>query len=385
MKSILLFLLIIYLSTSVFAQQAQKADDALLLEYYQNQRFADAADYLKKTYPEPVTDVKILSGLAYTSEMAARLPEAEDYYQRIYATDTTNMAVLFNLGSINARRGNNTKAINYYKKILAKDSTNFNVLKQMATLSRASGSVLDAINYLIKANKLNPTEPDVAYDLSSFFINLKLYKKADTVVTAPSFKKPIPQICCYCLEKRRLNTWLEKFPETVVVCNQLVQTGNQTDEIVNMLGNSWYNLKKYSDDCITTLKKLEESNTASETSYYYMAMSYKALHNHALAVIYFDKAVKAAVSENVNSYYGEMADSYDQLHQLKKAVNAYQKSLLYGVMPLTYYALANLYDTELKNKALALRYYRKYINSDPPKVQQSYTAYAKRRVGELAR
>jgi len=381
-KTTALILITIFITAHAFAQQSNKADDALLLEYYQNQRFAEAADYLKKTYPEPVTDVKILSGLAYTSEMAARLPDAEDYYQRIYATDTTNMTVLFNLGSINARRGNNIKAISYYKKILLKDSTNFNVLKQMATLSRASGNVLDAINYLIKANKLNPTEPDVAYDLSSFFINLKLYKKADTVVTA-ALKADTANMLLL-LGKAQIDYRLEKFPETVAVCNQLVQTGNQTDEVINMLGNSWCNLKKY-NECIATLKQLEQSNTASETSYYYMAMSYKALHNHAIAVIYFDKAVKAAVSENVNSYYGEMADSYDRLHQLKKAVNAYQKSLLYGVMPLTYYALANLYDTELKNKAFALRYYKKYINSNPPKGQQLYMAYAKRRVSELAR
>jgi len=381
-KTIALILITIFTIADAFAQQSNKADDALLLEYYQNQRFADAADYLKKTYPEPVTDVKILSGLAYTSEMAARLPEAEDYYRRVYATDTTNMAVLFNLGSINSRRGNNSKAISYYKKILAEDSTNFNVLKQMATLSRASGNVIDAMNYLIKANKLNPTEPDVAYDLSSFFINLKLYKKADTVVTAPLKADTANMLLL--LGKAQIHYRLEKFPETVAVCNQLVQTGNQTDEVINMLGNSWYNLKKY-NECIIALKQLEQNNTATETSYYYMAMSYKALHSHVLAVIYFDKAVKAAVSENVNSYYGEMADSYDQLHQLKKAVNAYQKSLLYGVMPLTYYALANLYDTELKNKALALRYYKKYMGSHPPKGRQSYLAYAKRRAGELIR
>ncbi len=382
MKTIVLILITIFTTAHAFAQTSNKADDALLLEYYQNQRFAEAADYLKKTYPEPVTDVKILSGLAYTSEMAARLPEAEDYYQRIYATDTTNMAVLFNLGNINARRGNNIKAISCYKKILVKDSTNFNVLKQMASLSRASGNLIESVNYLIKANKLIPTEPDVAYDLSSFFINLKLYKKADTVVTA-ALKADTANMLLL-LGKAQIDYRLEKFPETVAVCNQLVQTGNQTDEVKNMLGSSWYNLKKY-NECITTLKQLEQSNTATETSYYYMGMSYKALRNQATAVIYFDKAIKATISENVNSYYGEMADSYDQLHQLKKAVNAYQKSLLYGVMPLTYYALANLYDTEVKNKALALRYYKKYINSNPPKGQQSYMAYAKRRINELAR
>ncbi len=381
MKIALLFILFTWLIIPVSAQQTPTVDNTLLLEYYQNQRFADAADYLKKTYPEPVADLKILSSLAYTSSMAGRLPEAEGYYQRIYAADTTNAAILFNLGSVNERRGNNAKAITYYKKILLKDSTNFSVYKEMATLSRSSGDLGNAINYLIKANKLNPTEPDVAYDLSSFFINLKLYKKADTIVTTALSADTANLMLL--LGKAQIDYRLEKFPEAVTVCSHLIQSGNQTNEIINMLGNSYYSLKKY-NDCIATLKQLEENKTASETSYYYMAMSYKALHNQALAVSYFDQAIKEAVSPNVNSYYGEMADSYDQLHQVKNAVNAYQKSLLYGVMPLTYYALGNLYDTELKNKALAKRYYKKYIGSSPPETQQSYMAYAKRRIGELS-
>jgi len=153
--------------------------------------------------------------------------------------------------------------------------------------------------------------------------------------------------------------------------------------VISMLGTSYYILKNY-NGCISTFKQLEQSNTASEISYYYTAMSFKALGDQATAVTYFDKAIKEALSPNVNSYYSEMANSYDQLHQVKNAVNAYQKSLLYGIMPLTYYALANVYDTELKKKAVALRYYKKYINSDPPDGQRSYMAYSKRRIEELA-
>ncbi len=382
MKSILLFLAVFSSTISVFAQQNQKADDALLLDYYQNQHFAEAADYLKKTYPEPVTDVKILSSLAYASSMAGRLPDADGYYQRIYATDTTNNAILFNLGSINARRGDNIKALSFYKKILIRDSTNFNVYKQMATLSQNTGNVLDAVTYLIKANKINPVEPDVAYDLTSFYINLKLYKKADTVVNA-ALEADTANLLLL-LGKAEIDYRLEKYPETVVVCNKLIQSGDQISIVISMLGTSYFNLRNYTS-CINTFKLLEQSKTSTETSYYYTAMSYKALGGQPTALIYFDKAIKEAMSGNVNSYYGEMAGAYDKMHQVKKAINAYQKSLLYGVMPLTYYALANLYDTELKDKAQALRYYKKYVGSNPPEEQRSYVTYSKARERELGR
>lgn len=382
MKPVLLFLAVVSFHVSLFAQQPAKPDDALLLDYYQSQRFAEAADYLKKAYPEPVTDVKALSSLAYASAMAGRLPEADDYYQRLYAKDTTNNAILFSLGSINARRGDNLKALSFYKKILLRDSTNFSVYKQMATLSRSSGNFGGAILYFQKANKLNPIEPDVAYDLATFYINLKLYKKADTVVTTALQADTANLLLLFA--KAETVYRLDNFPETVAVCNKLIRSGNQTGIVISMLGTSYYKLKNYSD-CISTFNLLEQSKTSSETSYYYTGMSYKALGNQAEAVSYFNKAIKEAISENASSYYGEMADSFDKLHQLKNAVNAYQKSLLYGVMPLTYYALANLYDTRLKNKDLALKYYKKYLKSQPPEDQKRYTAYAERRARELGR
>ncbi|HWZ14835.1 MAG TPA: CDC27 family protein [Mucilaginibacter sp.] len=382
MKSILFFLVIISFHTSVLAQQTTKPDDALLLDYYQSQRFAEAADYLKKTYPEPITEVKALSSLAYASAMAGRLPEADDYYQRLYAKDTTNTAILFSLGSINARRGDNLKALSFYKKILLRDSTNFNVYKQMATLSRSSGNFGGAIMYFQKANKLNPVEPDVAYDLGTFYINLKLYKKADTIVTTALQADTANLLLLYV--KAEIDYRLDKFPETVTVCNKLMQAGDQNSVIINMLGTCYYKLKSY-NNCISTFKLLEESKTSSETSYYYTAMSYKALGKQAEAVNYFDKAIKEAISANANSYYSEMADSFDKMHQLKSAANAYQKSLLYGVMPLTYYALANLYDNEMENKNLALKYYKKYLKSRPVEGQKPYVAYAERRVRELGR
>jgi len=133
MKNLFITLFLILSVSQLCAQQA--ANDSLLLDYYQNQRFADAADYLKKIYPEPVTDIKVLAKLAYTSKMASRLPDAENYYQRIYATDTTSLTNLYNMSEIIKRRGNNKKAIVFVKKILLKDTTNFDVYKQLADLS----------------------------------------------------------------------------------------------------------------------------------------------------------------------------------------------------------------------------------------------------------
>lgn len=376
-----LFLLVTAITIQpLFAQQTPKADDALLLDYYQNQRFSEAADHLKSTYPEPVTDIKVLGKLAYTSLMATRLVDAEGYYQRIYNSDSTNTAILFNLGSINARRGNSLKAIGFYKKILLKDSLNFSVYKQLATLSQNTGDIAATITYLQKANKINPAEPDVAYDLGTFYISLKQYGIADTVVSKAILADTGNLLLLS--GKAQINYRLEKYPETIDVCNKLIKAGDHNGIIISMLGSSHYLLKNY-DLCISTFQMMEQTKTSNETSYYYTAMSYKALGKQAQAVTYLDKAIEQAVSPNVDSYYSEKGDSYQRLHKLKDAVAAYQKSLLYDVKPITYYALASLYDADLKNKHQAKKYYQKYLKSKPPEKQQTFINYSKSRIAQL--
>ncbi|HEY0896742.1 MAG TPA: hypothetical protein VGE15_09350, partial [Sphingobacteriaceae bacterium] len=66
---------------------AQEVSSAYLLDLFQNQRFQEAADYLKKSYPEPITDKKVLARFGYSLQMAGRLSEAEEYYSRILEQD----------------------------------------------------------------------------------------------------------------------------------------------------------------------------------------------------------------------------------------------------------------------------------------------------------
>src|ERR1700753_4238458 len=118
MKCIRTLFLFVFASTRLFAQ----VDNALLLDYIQNQKYKEAAQYLRGIYPEPITDDKALQNLAYTSRMSGNLTDAENYYLRLLQKDSTKTAVLFSLGNINLNRQNKQKALVYYKKILTIDS-----------------------------------------------------------------------------------------------------------------------------------------------------------------------------------------------------------------------------------------------------------------------
>jgi len=379
MKRICLGLITIIYSTQIFAQQTAKADEALLLEYYQNQRFEDAADYLKKTYPEPVTDTKILTQLAYTSQMASKLADAEAYYQRIFNADSTNITVLFNLGAINIRRGNNLKAEGYYKQIAERDTTNFMVYKQLATISQVKGDTANQFMYLTRANRLNPAEPDVASDLSDVYVEKKKYVNADSVLSKAISADPENSV----LLRSRLklvysqSQW-ENVRNTALELNHL---GDQSADVLVKLGIAYYNLKDY--ECsIETLAGMSDMEQ-TETSFYVIALAYKALNRQTEVTDYLARAINAGISPNIADYYTAMADSFDLLKNYKMTVFAYEKALQFEEKPITYYLLATVYDNELKNKKMAKLYYKKYIAADPPKKEGKYLAYAESRVNAL--
>ncbi len=364
--------------TCLFSASAQqKNNDALLLDLYQSQKYTEAAVLLKNTYPEPVTDMKVLSRLAYTYQMAGRAPEAEAYYLRIYQADSTHVPTLFNLANLSLARGNNPKAMGYFKKIITIDSTNFVVYKQLGRLSTDQAA---AIGYLQKANKLNPEDDVVAADLGSFMIALKQYKQAQKILTRAlqadssdlTLLKPM----------LALTYDQKKYTETIRAGTAIMGVGDLSYTVVSKVAESYYMLKNY-QCCIETFAVLPELQR-SEGSYYFVAESYKALKNYPAALNAFDMALKQAISPTTNLYYSEMADTYDEMNQLKKSAASYQKSLYFKEVDLVFYALANLYDTKLNDKKNALKYYQKYLASKPDeKKQADYITYVQSRIAAL--
>ena len=382
MKPICCFLLLCLSSATLYAQQTAKVDDALLLDYYQTQRFAEAADYLKNTYKEPVENTKALAQLAYTSQMAGRLADAEGYYQRVYQADSTNTGVLFSLGSINLRRGNNLKAENYYKKILAKDTTNFMVYKQLAQISSDKNDIAGNITFLQRANKINPAEPDVASDLSDRYVSLKFTPLAEKVLSKAIAADP--ENIALLLSLMKLTSAQKKWPETVDVCLKLIKNGNESGMVLSKLGVAYYNLKNYACGAETLLQIAK--NEQNEFSFYYAAMCFKALKDQNWAIAYFNKAIEDGISPSIASYYGEIADSNEKLKRYRNASAAYQKALQFDAYPMLYYSLASLYDSNLKDKRNAVKYYKKYLSEKPPADRQKgFIDYAKSRIAALGR
>lgn len=375
MKKVLL-LLTITLAFLITKAQTVILDNEKLLEYYQTQRYADAAQYLQTIYPENTQDVKALSQIAYCYLMSGKLPDAEKNYLKINNLQPNTLSVLFNLANINSRRGNKPAAQLYLLNIVKLDSTNFKVYKQLADLT---DSIKLKVGYLNKANKLNPTDPDIAFDLASEYKNLKNYEPAyqilNVAIAADSGN--------FILQRAQLPiaNELKKYNEVVAIGEKLLQNDNDGN-VLKDVGKAYFALKNYKK-CIELYKLLEDQDLQNETILYYMSISYRELKNYEMAATYAKKTIEEGISPNIPLYYSLLGGIYEERNQHTNATTAYKKGLTFGQYKTILYRLALLYDFKFNQPKNALTYYNQYLKSKPDANEKAQIEYSKTRVAQI--
>ena len=351
------FLLLLILPAQ--AQVLNADDQERLLEYYQWQRYEDAATLIKEVFGDDPHDLKATSMLAYASNMAGNLKQAEQQYIKLNQANPKNIAVLFSLAGIHSKRGNDDKAKSFYQQVLEVDSNNFSALKLIASIADHPD---ERLNYLKRASRLNPNDGDVAYDLAVDLNKLKLLEEAyqvlDQAYRADTsnymlLKAKLP----LCISLKRLN-------EAQQTGDRLLKNGDSSSYVINSMGRLAMEKKDYRK-AIGLFKVLEGRTEVSESSLYYTAICYEKLKDVKHAQAYIKATIEASISPNVSSYYNFLAYTHESVGTYKAAQSAYLKALQFSNNTAIYYSLGLLNDLKLKNKAAALRYYRQYLRSSP--------------------
>lgn len=373
---ILLFILFSFINV---AAQSANIDKEKLLEYYETQRYAEAAQYLQNIYPEDTKDVKALIQMAYCHMMSGKLQEAEKNYLTVNTIQPNSVPVLFSLANINSRRGNVAKAKEYLLQIVKADSLNFMAYKQLGGFEDNADAKL---SYLKKANTLNPTDSDAAYDLALFLRSLKQYQSAydvlKTAVTADPENFTLQQV------QLSLANLLGKYQEVIEVGEKLMKNKRDVN-VINDLGQAYFYVKDY-QNCIKMYTLLEDLDFQSESTLYFKALSYRELKDYDNALIYVQKTIEEGISKHIALYYTSLAGIYETKDQPNEALTAYKRGLTFNGANIIYYRLALLYDLNLKQPKNALTYYTLYLKNKPnEEKEKEQVGYAKTRIMALAK
>lgn len=375
-----LSILLIGISFKTVVAQTVKIDTEKLLEYYETQRYAEAAQYLQSLYPTDTQDAKALTQIAYCQMMAGKLPDAEKNYMKVNTLQPNTIPVLFSLASISSRRGNSANTKTYLQQIIQLDRKNFSAYKQMATYADTPEAKLE---YLKKAHSLNATDPDIAYDLATVYSGLKQFQPAydvlKTAIAADPENFTLQQI------QLPITNRLGKYEEVIETGEKLLKVHADAN-IMNEMGQAYFYVKNY-QRCIDLFKMLEDMGMQNEGILYYMALSYRELKDYDKAAIYAQKTIDEAISDHTTLYYAALAGIYEAKKQYNDAVIAYKRGLTFGNSNIIHYRLGLLYDINLKQPKNAVTYYRLYLKNIPDQEKEKekeQIAYARDRITLLA-
>jgi len=384
-KKVILLLLILSPAFALHAQnkkQSGEPDKELLLEYYQTQRYAEAAKYLAQYYDEENADEKALTQLGYVNLMAGNLSVAENIYLKLYTLQPKSLPVLFSLGNIQLKRGVDEKARNYFQEIVAIDSTNFNAYKQLASLSNAD-SLGAKLNYLKKANHLNPTEADVVVELCQIYFKTGMHQKASEIlepaIKADSANRQLLKM------KMPISMASKKYGEAIQTGQQLLSYGDSSTFVLSNLAKSYFLMLDYKN-ALNCFLKVKESAEDTESLLYNIALCYRGLKDYTRAGQYLDQAINAGVSPKTASYYGLLGDSYENTNKNQEAIAAYKRGLLFENNGSLYYNIALVYEKRLNDKKNAITYYDLYLkNFDGMAKNTRLATFIKNKIEDLKR
>ncbi|WP_316736163.1 tetratricopeptide repeat protein [Pedobacter aquatilis] len=359
----LLVVILFALSLSVSAQNQSSIDKEKLFEFYQLQKYGEAAEYLRTIYPNDTKDLKALTQIGYCYMMAGKTADAEQFYTSAYQIQPQNLSILFSLASIAGKRGNNNKAKSLYEEIIKIDSNNFSAYKQLANLN---DDVLGfkKVKYLLKANKLNPIDADVVFDLGEVYMKSNLYMMVNKILE-PALKADSANIQ---LLKIKLPVCIveAKLDEAIKTGEKLFALGDSSTFVLNNLGKVYYMKKEFQKGLDYFGKvKLQAADDANEGLFYNMALCYKGLKDYNNAAIHFTKAINAGISKKTLLYYTKLGESYEQGEKFESAAAAYRKGAFFDNEGSMLYILAQIYDTKLNQKTNAINTYAQVLKVLP--------------------
>lgn len=381
MKKLLLPLFIL-ISTYAVNGQTATVDKEKLLDYFQTQRYLDAAQYMQSIYTENTKDPKEISQLAYAYLMAGKLTEAEKNYLKLYEAKPEDISSLFSLSNINLRRGNNAKAKGYLSKIVALDSNNFNAYKQIGNIEKEQGEVVTMFKNYKMANKLNPTDADVAYELSELYFKLNQFNNSLNVLE-PALAADSSNLQLLKM-KMPASIASKKYKESIETGEKLMTYGDSSTFVLTNMAKSYFLLLNY-QKALDYFLKASVGKEEEEGLLYNISLSYRGIKDYKNAAVYLERTIKAAISKKTSSYYGLLGDSYENIDKNDLANAAYKRGLLFENNGSLYYNIALVYETKLNDKKNAISYYQQYLKTVDPKEQAKLVVFIKSKIEELKR
>lgn len=371
-RKILLTALLTTLVQCTLLAQGSAIDKNKVQDYFQEQQFDEAVQYLNPFVTADSADQQVLRLLAYAHYMNDNIRDARTCYLKMFANDSLNPTANHYLAGIYYNRDPDL-SMEFYARLI-------HLQPQAANYQRAMGELLSrkkekdsALTYLRTAYALAPGDFRNLVALAEVLIDVKDHRGADSLLETGLARDSLNVAC---LRTRVRSAYDNKdYAAVIGPGERLLQQSEWSIGPMSKLVLSYYNLQRY-EESVRVCAYLLDAGVEVEALYYYAAKSYTKLKDYDKSNEMLYECVRKAISGTAEMYYFAYGENYEATRQYKKAVAAYDTAYYLFKSPLALYNCGRIYEMELKNESLARKYYLQYLQTARPADAEERKAYA---------
>lgn len=292
--------------------------------------------------------------------------------------DSTHKTCLRTLASIYESEKNTPKAIKYYTRLSTLFPENGVNFRKLGQLHRNAGLKRLAYGFFQRALELNPRDLYVIDGLAELNIIDKKYAAADSILWQGLAMDSlhIDMNLMIASSKFRQKAYDSTAHHMMKIRGKYDFRPHQS----RMLGYAFIQLDSL-DLAIQYLNAAIMDEGTKEHAHYNLAVAYEKKGDMEYAQHHLNEALKAGISQNVDLYHRNLARLYNREEKLKEAIPHYKDAYKYSQDPVLLFYLARASDVYYADKSIALRYYKKFVNSGYD--HEEYVDYAKARSIQL--
>lgn len=346
-------------------------DRNIVMDFFQNQQFGEAIDYLQPAFTSDSNNINTLSWLGYATYMNDDKPASERYNTRIFQLDSNNISALSYLVTLN-KEDAYVMAMDYTARLIRLQPNKPLWWRTMGDLFRRSNEIDSAIIYHRHAYELAPADYKNAAALADALIEKRLYPQADSVLDAGLARDSMNLSL---LKSRIHSAYLSQDYAAAIVPGERIKQQNVAIlNALTWLTLSYYNLKKY-PECVSTCEYMLSNGLDVESIYYYESKAYARMKEYKKSNDLLAICLNKAISRTAEWYYNDLGSNDEELKDYKAAVAHYDTAYYLFREPLMLYNCGRIAETKLKNKTLAGKYYKLYLTAAHPASEEEKKAY----------
>jgi superkiller protein 3 len=333
-----------------------------------NQRYTDAIFAYEKAKELNPDDKKLLLILAKTYSQSGNRVKAVKTYEQALQLDSTNTAIQINLSALYLKQSKYKKAYTLFEQLHKQDTLNSEYVRQMGYCMQKNDELLKAFELYKKSYELNNKNLKTIIWLANIYANSQEYDTATTILDSAIIS--FPDNGSLYASRGNVSFKRSHHYRSTTDFKKAIELDYRSPWIKKKLAQSLFAIKEYEES-----KKIFESLIVRDTADFqicnYLGNIYNEFKDYDKAILFYDYAIELLTPDPIimsviyrgysNSYAGK-GQYYKQIEFIKKQYE--QRVLEYPRFPvyMQYPEIAEIYETKLNNKKMALKYYEKYWN-----------------------